>query len=197
MKAIDTVRDEIERNADAIRAAIQSTLYSQPETTPVVDTPESPEPLPVTRRGQAIIHAILRHAMIEDRHSGVSAHQSPLAFVLRCLELGAIIHTTNRVEPDYDSLPPRETLPALPPDAQQVCDAVIEDKQGDCVAGVPIVGNAQVPMSLEQRIGWMLASAEDRERWLAKFVAKDKTPALTALQIAGSKHLGLLFAEWP
>lgn len=162
------------------------------KTAEACETPDA-----VDRRGHGIIQTILRHSAIEERHAGVSAHQSPLAFTLRCMELGAIIHTTARTEPpDYASLPPREALPCLPSEAQRVCDAIIEDGQGDRIANF-VGGNTVVPMTLDQRVGWLLGSQDDRGKWLAKFSARDKTPALLAMQIAGNAHLATLFAAWP
>lgn len=192
MKIVDIAHEEIERDAAALAKIMAFTLEPSP--------PIEPEPAPLDTiigvRGQKIIHAILRYSKIEERYGSITSRQSPLAFTLRCVELGAIIPTTHREEPDYDSLPPRETLPELPDHAQLVCDAIIEDGKGDVIANVD-VGSLMVQMTLDQRIGWLLGSSTDCERWTAKFIARDKTPALTQMQTAGSVALAVLFSEWP
>lgn len=147
------------------------------------------------RRGHAIVAAILRHAIIERRHESVAHSKSPVVWVMQCLQLGAIIPTTGRTEPDYDGLPPRETLPTLSHDAQRVADAIAEDGRGDEDKLVQI-GPTTIGMCLEQRMGWMLGTSAQREKWLAKVLAKDKTPALEGMLAEGRKQLAVLFESW-
>lgn len=162
-----------------------------PETPAKAPPGPAPDPLPGLGR---VVEAILRHALDEERMDSASrGGQSPLAWVLWCIELGAIIRTTGRDEAPRH--PGRaQPLPPLGLSAP-VADAIAVDGQG--LAEVTrTFGAREVRLALEHRIGWAMATDTQRGKWAAKIASGDSKPALEGMHEAGVAALGLLLAEW-
>lgn len=151
----------------------------------------APDPLSGLAR---VVEAILRHAAVEEqRESAARGGQSPLAWVLWCMELGATIRTTGREEPAR-ALHRDEPLPALGL-SRPVADAVATDGQGLATV-TRAFGRRTVELAFEHRIGWAMATDVQRGKWAAKLASGDSRPALDGMHEGGVAALGLLLAEW-
>ncbi|MBL8684406.1 MAG: hypothetical protein JNK05_34855 [Myxococcales bacterium] len=142
-----------------------------------------------------IVGVILHNALASARsESEARGGQSPLAWVLWCLELGAIVHTTGRDAPEPRPLV-LAPIPPLDATATMVRRAIEADGQGLALV-TRAFGVRQVEMSFEQRIGWLLASDRQREKWALKIASGDSQPALEGARELGETQLRAFVKHW-
>lgn len=122
----------------------------------------------------------------------------------------------DRREPRHPHPPSAETalrLARLPEGARAVAVAVMRDGQGYGVLSetyrrgtetvteyvYPVVwshGRRELRGDLELRLGWRLAEAETRARWVACVVSGDRRPAEAGARVLGAKALKALVEVW-
>jgi hypothetical protein len=174
-----------------------------------------PKPFPDIRAGdqgerqvRAYVAAVLAWdasvARVERaaRGGGISS----ILVVIRAGELGILgdgcsgTRGTGRApEPDRDvsAADPEGTrrYRALRSEARVVTDAVIADGQGDQVRDV-VVAERELPLSLAQRVGYALASGEQRAAWERCVALRDSAPALAGMSERGAGLLERAAREW-
>lgn len=122
----------------------------------------------------------------------------------------------DRREPRHPHPPSAETaarLERLPEGVRAVAVAVMRDGQGYGVLAEtfrrgtetvteyvhPVVwshGRRELRGDLELRLGWRLAEAETRARWVACVLAGDRRPAEAGARVLGAKALKALVEVW-
>lgn len=88
-----------------------------------------------------------------------------------------------------------ERMRRLSGESLRVAEAVAGDGQGDQIAPVTI-GARTVECTLAQRVALRCAPARDRERWGAKILSGDSSPALAAAEDLGLKLLDRAAVAW-
>lgn len=85
-------------------------------------------------------------------------------------------------------------------DLRCVADALIADGGGDAVRDVVLYRERErdvaIPLTLEQRVGWALASVKQQALWRVKVAKRDSQPALAGMARAGAEALRALCKRW-